>query len=283
MRKSGRNCMTLLTIDSAQLGASVVILGCRNLVKGEIAKQEVVNARQSTKTDVQLWHIDMLSFDSVRSFAARLKELDRLDALVANAAIDVVHYKLAEGFESTLTVNVINTFLLGSLALPQLEATSRVYGPAHFTVVGSNIHYFSDHSQLQSPILKTLTNDQAKMPTRYFLSKLMVLQCLRQFAKGTDQVIVNCPSPGWCKTELFREDDGGFFGRNLLKLIGRTSEVGARNITAAIAADKSSHGQYFSECRVKPASVFVRSAEGLVLEKKVWAEVKAVIDRESRK
>ncbi|KAI5367672.1 hypothetical protein Slin15195_G028030 [Septoria linicola] len=108
------------------------------------------------------------------------------------------------------------------------------------------------------------------MQARYFLSKLIVLQSVREMSKLSPGqmdrirpgVIINSPNPGWCKTALFRTDDGGFWGRNMLKLMGRKSEEGARTLTSAIAAGKQTHGQYLSECQVKPASAFVRSIEG---------------------
>jgi hypothetical protein len=78
-----------------------------------------------------------------------------------------------------------------------------------------------------------------------------------------------------------RQDDGGAFARNLLKLIGRTSEVGARTLTSAITAGKDSHGRYLSECQVKPASVWVRSQEGQEVQGKRWKELLEVLSRVS--
>ncbi len=75
-----------------------------------------------------------------------------------------------------------------------------------------------------------------------------------------------------------RQDDGGAFARNLLRLIGRTSEVGARTLTSAIAAGKDSHGRYVSECQIKPASVWVRSQEGQEMQKKIWKELVQKMD-----
>ena len=48
----------------------------------------------------------------------------------------------------------------------------------------------------------------------------------------------------------------------MLRFIGRPAEVGARTLPSAIAAGPESHGQYLSECRVKRASVFVKSRKG---------------------
>ena len=236
----------------------------------------------------------MKEYDSVKSFAAKMqKELARCDSLIANAGISTNEFSLAEDFESTLTVNVVSTFLLSMLALPLLGKTaSELDTMTHLTIVGSNVHCFADHAQLETTptgqVFSMLSQaGEADMAARYFLSKLMVMQCTRELAvaatdptnsKSISQVVINCPSPGWCKTELFRQDDGGFWGRNMLRLIGRTAEEGGRALTSAIAAGGDSHGQYLSECRVKPASVYVRSENGQRVQKKVWSELLGIIE-----
>ena len=155
----------------------------------------------------------MSDYASVLSFGKRMEsDLSRLDGLEANAGISTNKYSAAEGIESTLTVNVVSTFLLAVLALPQLERTANGTGiPTHLTIVGSNVHCFAAHDQLEKPVQReifdTLSDKaHADMAARYFLSKLMVMQCTCEFPQHVPKarVIVNCPSPGWCKTELFR-------------------------------------------------------------------------------
>lgn len=270
-----------------QLNVDTLILGCRNVSKGKQAKSDLIRTAKKN-ISVHVWQVDMASFASVKSFAEKIRtELPRLDALVANAGISTNEYRTAETFEQTLTVNVVSTFLLSLLCLPSLRKTAvQQASPTHLTVVGSLVHYFADHSQLEQPpagkVLKTLSDEkQADMASRYFLSKLIVLLYIQELAKHSPQgdlargpsVIINCPNPGWCKTGLFRQDDGGAFARNLLKLIGRTGEVGARTLTSAIAAGSDSHGCYMTECRVKPAGVWVRSQGGQAVQKKIWKEL----------
>lgn len=245
---------------------------------------------------MHVWQMNMASYASVNAFAERLRtELPRIDALIANAGISTNAYRAAEGLESTMTVNVISTFLLAFLVLPQLKRTaSQSKTVSHLTIVGSNVHAFASPDPLQhapeAKIFQRLSDPKlADMAGRYFLSKLIVMLCVRQMAQVISEeaekdiskeatVIINCPSPGWCKTELFREDDGGFWGRNMLKLIGREAEVGARTLTSAIAASRESHGQYLSECQVKRASLFVRSGEGRLVQQRVWNELVETIE-----
>lgn len=236
----------------------------------------------------------MADYHSVKMFSQKVvNDLGRLDALLANAGISTNQFVRAEGLEQTLTMNVVSTFLLSRLCLPALERTAKSDGsPTHLTIVGSNVHAFADPSQITTipngEVISTLSNEkQADMSSRYFLSKLLVQLCAQELATRVPKlnswsdlpsVIVNCPSPGWCKTPLFRQDDGGAIGRNMLRLIGRTAEVGARTLVSAISAGPETHGQYLSESRVKNASLWTRSKEGEKTQKKVWNEVEGILD-----
>ncbi|KAF2717960.1 NAD(P)-binding protein [Polychaeton citri CBS 116435] len=278
------------------LNVSTLILGCRSVSKGEAAKEKIVQETGGGDTSVEVWKVDMANYASVKLFSERVsKKLDRLDAIVVNAGISTNEYQVAEDLEQTLTVNVVSAFLLSFLCLPLLKHTTAQYGsPTHLTFTGSLVHCFADQKQIQHPplgqVFRTLSDkDQADMGARYFLSKLILLLCIQEMAKhipkteksGSPSVIVNCPNPGWCKTELFRQDDGGVFARNLLKLIGRTSEIGARTLTSAIAAGEETHGRYLSECQTKPSSVWVRSQEGQEAQKRMWIELLDTLDRVS--
>lgn len=80
-------------------------------------------------------HLDMASSASVQSFAKTAStELERIDGLVANAGVMVDAWSTAEGMESSMTVNVINTLFLGALMLPKLSESGRKFG-MHSTIV----------------------------------------------------------------------------------------------------------------------------------------------------
>ena len=77
----------------------------------------------------------MASSASVQSFAKKsCTELNRIDGLVANAGIMIDVWSTAEGMESSITVNVINTLLLGALMMPKLSESGRKFG-IHPTIV----------------------------------------------------------------------------------------------------------------------------------------------------
>jgi retinol dehydrogenase 12 len=63
-----------------------LILAVRTISKGEAAKEEIIaSGTGSSATKVDVWELDLASFDSVRAFGRRCEsELERLDILVEN-------------------------------------------------------------------------------------------------------------------------------------------------------------------------------------------------------
>jgi NAD(P)-dependent dehydrogenase (short-subunit alcohol dehydrogenase family) len=108
--------------------ASRVIIAVRNNTSGEKAKTDI--ERTTGRKDViEVWNLDLASSASVKKFASRAaKELDRIDGLVENAGVFLDSWSLAEGFETSMTVNVINTMFLGVLIMPQLIESAKKYG-----------------------------------------------------------------------------------------------------------------------------------------------------------
>ena len=75
-----------------------MILAVRNTSKGEAAR-EYVEQQTGRKDCMEVWQLDMASFESVKAFARRAAGLERLDVLVANAGMWPTKFELAEGNE----------------------------------------------------------------------------------------------------------------------------------------------------------------------------------------
>ena len=58
----------------------------RNLEKGEAAKKSIEESTRRTGV-VQVWQLDLASYESVKDCAKRAQGLERLDVLVENAGI----------------------------------------------------------------------------------------------------------------------------------------------------------------------------------------------------
>jgi NAD(P)-dependent dehydrogenase (short-subunit alcohol dehydrogenase family) len=118
--------------------------------KGKVAKLDI-EATTHTKGVVEAWKVDLESYSSVKEFCQRAGKLERLDAVVENAGVAIPVWKEAEGMESTITVDVISTFLMALLLLPKLrESVVRFETLPHLTIVASDaheqvcLHLFSD-------------------------------------------------------------------------------------------------------------------------------------------
>jgi NAD(P)-dependent dehydrogenase (short-subunit alcohol dehydrogenase family) len=113
----------LETAKSLAAHGAHVVLGVRNLAKGEAAA-----AQLSGSVEVRL--LDVADLSSVRAFAA---DVGAVDVLVNNAGVLGVPFGLSpDGVELHLATNHLGHFLLANLLLPRL--TDRV------VVVGSRSH-----------------------------------------------------------------------------------------------------------------------------------------------
>lgn len=152
----------------ARLNAEKVILAVRNVEKGDQAKESI---EQSTGRQgvVEVWQLDLSSYESTKQFAKKAETLKRLDAVVENAGVARDQYSVEEDNESTITTNVVSTFLLGLMLLPKLRESGKTYNiTPHLAIVSSEVHFWSNLSEWRTPdIFKTLNDKEtAKMGER---------------------------------------------------------------------------------------------------------------------
>lgn len=134
----------------ARLGAAKVILACRDTEKGERAKADIERSTARSGI-VEVWALDLCSFESVKHFCRRADQLPRLDVVVENAAVAFVGPRgaLAEGYETTITVNVVSTFLMALLLLPTLRRTAAKFNVRpNLVIVSSDAHFVVRPSRL---------------------------------------------------------------------------------------------------------------------------------------
>lgn len=271
-----------------RLGASTVILAVRSMEKGEAAKRDI---ESSTRTQgvVKVWQVDMSSYQSVLDFSAKAsKELDRIDVALLNAGVVRGGWELAEGEESTITVNVVSTFLLALSLLPKLKQTATKFNTRpNLTITASEVHAwaaFEERKASDGKIFTTLSTKPEKMSgameERYQVSKLLEVLAIRAMAerKGTTQipVTINCVNPGFCHSELSRE--AGWTLTIMKFFLARSTEAGSRNLVYAASLGPESHGQYVSDCVVGQPSKYVLSQEGWKDQQRVWDELVAKLE-----
>lgn len=139
---TGANCG--LGLEAARhfvrLKAAKVIIACRSVEKGDAARIDI-ETTTNRKNVVEVWQVDLTSFKSVKEFCSRAQTLDRLDVVVENAGIAIGTFQLFEGFESTILINVVSTFLMAFLLLPKLRETALKFNiTPHLTITSSDAH-----------------------------------------------------------------------------------------------------------------------------------------------
>lgn len=232
-----------------------------------------------------MWHLDLGSYESVKGFAKKAEGLDRLDAVVENAGIATTEWSVMEDNESTITTNVVSTFLLGLLLLPKLRESGRKFNfTPHLAVVCSEVHAWSPFNERKSESIFDALNDKetANMPDRYQVSKLLEVFPCRELATRTKQsgksdVIINYLNPGLCHSELAR---GSPWWLHVMKFfLARTTEHGSRSLVNAVEGGEGTHGQYLSDCEVEQPGPLVIGEEGPEIQKRVWDELSAKLEK----
>lgn len=267
----------------ARLGASKVILAVRNSQAGEEAKKDIETSTSCGADVLEVWTLDLLSYESCKSFADRASKLPRLDVLLENAGIATKEWILAGGHERTIAVNVISTFYLAMLMLPKLKSSAKEFGiKPRLVIVSSEVHAWTKFPEWKEPKVFDALGIESKagMGERYPTSKLLEVLVVRQMAPKLDGsgVILNILNPGLCHSGLGRE--AGVFLAVMKLVLARTTEVGSRTLVAAAVAGSDSHGKYMTDAKINDDALsdFVKSADGETASKKVWEELSEILE-----
>lgn len=146
---------------------------------------------------VEVWQVDMSSGSSVRDFCARVeRELPRLDSLVLNAGVAIGAFVECEGgWESSVAINVIGTFLMAVLCLPIMRRTAAQHNVAPtIAVVASEAHVFASFAERkrQGLIFDAFKSAADMNEDRYNVTKLLDVLLARELAArlGPDSPVV---------------------------------------------------------------------------------------------
>ncbi|KAK3995040.1 putative Dehydrogenase/reductase [Cladorrhinum sp. PSN332] len=278
-----------------RLGAARVIIACRSTESGEAAKASITLPPDSN-TVIEVWPLDLCSFESVKAFCRRAqKELDRLDVLLLNAGVAMGDVEFSEGYETTITTNVISTFFVAVKLLPLLRRTGIERNEeSRLTIVASEAHYFTAFKERhEDDIFEAFKRGDGKYywGDRYGVSKLLDVLLARELAEKLDQraggagkipIIVNSVNPGLCgATSLFRSVPWfvGIVLTFLSLIMARSSDQGARVLMAAAEGGRETHGKYIDSGKVHDPSPFVLSDEGKKAGEKAWDELMEILEK----
>ncbi|RAL12595.1 NAD(P)-binding protein [Aspergillus homomorphus CBS 101889] len=263
------------------LCADKVILAVRNLESGAAAQAAIEEATGRTGV-AEVWHLDLASFDSVQAFARRAdEELERIDALVENAAVAMMGPVRAEGHLLSVTVNVLSTLLLAVLLAKKMrESAKRIGGLARVVVVTSRLGFMAqdDWMAIAEDPLVGIEQDEKLQFNSYALSKLMEILALKHLATllpvERTGVVFNLVCPGLCKTELIRNAPADYKAEltDLHTLYGRTAEDGSRTLLHGAVAGDETHGCLLHSCEMGEIDVpsWVTDEKGKAMQERLW-------------
>lgn len=267
-----------------RLDAKKVILAVRNVEKGEAAKESILKSEKTTTDVVEVWKLDLSSYQSSKDFAKRAERLERVDVLVENAGIVTEKFKITEDNESTITTNVVSPIFHALLLLPKLRETSVKFNTvARLVFVTSFVHWLTKFEERkEEKILETLADEKkANMAyrsvipplllsliscsavdryfsERYYVSKLMEMYAVQEISELMTAsskpgiVVVNHVNPGWVVTEAMREWSGlkMYIYKIARIFLARSTETGSRTLINAAEGGEETHGQYMDDCHI---------------------------------
>ncbi|KAI0098011.1 NAD(P)-binding protein [Nemania sp. FL0031] len=272
-----------------QLGLSRLIFAVRNKEKGQTAATKLTSDLNLTPNTVQVWSLDLSSYDSIVTFTERVtRDLDRLDLVVLNAGmwspLDRA-FNTHTGHEEDIQVNYLSTALLLILLLPIAKAKKvNQSQPTRITLVSSEVAAFTKFKERNNvPLLAGLDTPGKVDPLdRMFVSKLLGQFFISKLCEVVPPsvALVNCVSPGSVhSTEFNREIEHTFSGaltKKIQRLVANSPDIGSRMITDAVVNHgEETHGQFLSFQMMISMAPIIYTDEGKKTKEQLWKETMA--------
>ncbi|MFT7580188.1 MAG: dehydrogenase/reductase SDR family protein 12 [Myxococcota bacterium] len=233
----------------AQRGATVV-MGCRNLERGNAARESVAEAGGNVVVEV----LDVSSLASVRAFTARVSErFGAIDVLVNNAgAMFKTASESVDGIELSFATNVVGGWLLTRELTPAL---------ARSVVGGRVIHVSSGGMYLQKlevgdPQWRARKYDDVKAYAEAKRAQVVLSErWAREFAAHGHSIVSNAMHPGWVATPGVASALPKF--ETIMRPLLRSPDAGADTIVWLAVADRAGRmtGKFFFDRQARRTHV----------------------------
>jgi NAD(P)-dependent dehydrogenase (short-subunit alcohol dehydrogenase family) len=255
------------------MGARLVLVG-RDPARGEAALARV--KVRAPRAEVSVHYADLSRLDALRTLAAGLNALSRIDVLINNAGAMFWRRQVtADGLERTFALNHLAYFVLTALLRDKLVASS----PARIVNVASDAHRGArlDFGDLQS------ARGYSGMRT-YSRSKLCNILFTRELARrlaGTG-VTTNCLHPGFVDSR-FGDNNPGVVGvgtRIAKQMFAISPERGAETplYLASSPEVEGKSGGYYEKCAPSTPSP---EAQDDAVARRLWDESARIAGMES--
>ncbi|KAL1606720.1 hypothetical protein SLS60_004127 [Paraconiothyrium brasiliense] len=277
----------------AALGASKVILTARDVKKGEAAKADIC-ARVGKQDLLDVWELDLNSYESIVAFARKANELDHLDVVILNAGVHRGDFKTTRyGWEEDLQVNSLSSTLLAILLLPKLKASrsSSTKIPV-LEFVNSGAHQFavvSKEIQRQPSILEYYNKrEQFNAWRQYGATKLFQMYAMTLLADevSSEDVIITSVCPGPVTTDIGRDYSSRYpaISAILIFILGylffHTSTLGANSILSGTIQGETLHGRFWKYDNIMPVAPTLKGEDNKKLRLQVWKEMLLALEKD---
>ena len=176
-------------VKALALKGRSVTMACRNLQKGEAARQEIL--AQAPGAAIGLLPLDLGSLRSVRAFAAAVKG-SAPAGLLNNAGTMPARFSLTEdGLEQTVGVNYVGPYLLTRLLLDKFAPGAHIVNVVSLT---------AKYAKIDEDFLHKGPEDFHQLQT-YATSKLALMLFSIELAKRTS-LHVNMSDPGIVASDM---------------------------------------------------------------------------------
>lgn len=261
------------------LGLSTLIVAVRSQTKGDEAAKGMRASYPSAR--IEVWLVDMESYESVQDFAARCEGLDRIDMVILNAGLQNPAYKrvASTGHDQCLQVNYFSTVLLAILLLPIMKA--KRHGAQHppvLSIVSSDTAYWCT-METEGPVIAQLDREEGfSTMEQYKGTKLLEMLFVAKLAEqvSAEDVVVNLVNPGLTTgTSLSRNSSWviNLMVGMMSAVLARSTASGASNyVDATVVKGKGSHGSFVSDWNIRPYPPVMYTDGGQKIKERLWEE-----------
>ncbi|KAJ3178252.1 hypothetical protein HDU85_005249 [Gaertneriomyces sp. JEL0708] len=257
----GNNGIGLETCRALAKGGWGVILGSRTKGRGDAAVEDI---KQTTgNQNVECYLLDLVNFDSVKSFASQVQQKNvGVQLLINNAGImdTPFHLDSAKQIEQQMSTNHLGHFYLTHLLLPLLKSSA----PSRIINLSSCAHYGADRIDYES-----LQNQKRyNRIGNYGISKLANVLFTKRLAKLLKDTGVKAYSvhPGVIPTGLYAHRRGSSAAMNMFKKVLPNTVDGSYTTLVAALGQEEENGSYFAQGRKWREGAGVTEEE----EEKLW-------------
>jgi len=257
----------------AKMGAHIVMV-CRSMERGLIAKNEIEEFSESKKVDLLI--ADLSSLHQINSLSQKISNnYPHIDILINNAGnFYLSHLYNDEGIEMSFAVNYLAPFYLSNLLLPKLLLAKQ---GRIINVTSRNQSFWKIDMDYYDYKYGVYNGLQA-----YSNAKLMTIIFTQELAKRLrdTNITVNALHPGDVKTSIGMRDNKIIYKTIwlFLRLFNISVEKGAEN-SIYLATSKELEnitGQYFVKNKIAKYNPI---ADQVGIGNKLWDYTQRIIDK----